>query len=552
MPVELSERRYVKAVEFDPGSFAAVHHANIKVDRTRLSRNLDKAESGPGYEGGGSRQAGFPDGHFLGWTPGQSAHVEADGAAWRLDPDSDLVVEAHLMPTGRPENILIRVGFYFTDRPPDRLPYVLRLGRQDIDIPPGEREYVTTDSFTLPVDVEVLAVQPHAHYLARNIRGFATLPDGTTKWLIFIANWDFHWQDIYRLEQPLSLPKGTTLTMKYTYDNSTVNPRNPNHPPRRVTYGQTTSSEMGSLWVQVATHSARERQDLDATFSPKLLQDDIAGYELIRQITPRDARLRVALGYAYLEAGRLNDAAAELAEAVRLEPTPDNRYALATVLLQDQKLTEAAEQFSEALRLKPDSPETLYGLGVVRQKQGLLDDAITLYRRALQVDLHYADAYYNLGRALAAQGRTGEAIIEFRHGLSLNPDDAEAHRSLATSLASTNLIAEAVTEYRKALALVPDLQGALLDLAWILATSDAPGIRNAPEAIRLAERVSELTEHKNPSVLDTLAAAYAAGGEIDLAISTADSALQLATRAGDAELAHRIQQRLEFYLRSRR
>lgn len=236
MPVPLSRRRYVRALELDPGAFAAVHHANIKVDPTPLSRRLDEEEPGPGYDGGGSREARFPDGNFLGWTPGQSPRVEPVDTAWRLDPGDDLVVEVHLMPTGRAERIQLRVALYFTDQPPVRVPYILRIGREDIDIPAGEQRYVNTDSFTLPVDVDVLAIQAHAHYLAREIQGFATLPDGTRKWLVFIRNWDFHWQDVYRLAAPLPLPSGATLTMTYTYDNSTQNRHNPNRPPRRVTY----------------------------------------------------------------------------------------------------------------------------------------------------------------------------------------------------------------------------------------------------------------------------------------------------------------------------
>jgi hypothetical protein len=83
----------------------------------------------------------------------------------------------------------------------------------------------------LPVDVEVQAVQPHAHYRARQISGTATLPDGTTKPLIQIEDWDFRWQQVYRYVKPFWLPRGTTLSMRYTFDNSSANPRNPQQPP---------------------------------------------------------------------------------------------------------------------------------------------------------------------------------------------------------------------------------------------------------------------------------------------------------------------------------
>src|SRR5207249_3757674 len=124
------------------------------------------------------------------------------------------------------------------DDPPDRIPAMLRLGRQSIDIPAGEKNHVITDSYVLPVDVEVQAVQPHAHYRARDVRGIATLPDGTTKWLIYIKDWDFRWQHVFRYVTPVSLPKGTTLAMQYTYDNSAENPRNPMLPPQTVHWGQ--------------------------------------------------------------------------------------------------------------------------------------------------------------------------------------------------------------------------------------------------------------------------------------------------------------------------
>ena len=85
----------------------------------------------------------------------------------------------------------------------------------------------------LPVDVELHAVQPHAHYRLRDARGTATLPDGTTRSLIHIADWDFRWQHVYRYEQPSRrCRKGTRVSMQYTYDNSADNPRNPQLPPQ--------------------------------------------------------------------------------------------------------------------------------------------------------------------------------------------------------------------------------------------------------------------------------------------------------------------------------
>src|SRR6185436_62181 len=159
---------------------------NIKVDETRRSRQWDEGEPGPGYDGGGSREAKFPDGQFLGWTPGQSPRVSPNVMTWHIDPGSDLVIEMHLMQTTATATVQASVGLFFANEPPTRHAYMLRIGRQDIDIPAGEQHYVNTDSYRLPVDVDVLGVQPHAHYLAKEVRGFATLPDGSTRPLIYI------------------------------------------------------------------------------------------------------------------------------------------------------------------------------------------------------------------------------------------------------------------------------------------------------------------------------------------------------------------------------
>ena len=159
--VPTDRTRYVKGFEFRPGNTRVVHHANIRIDRTPASRELDDRDPLPGYEGVRLHSAVYPDGHFLGWTPGQVAPLLPKGLAWTLTPGTDLVIEMHLVPSGKVESVQPSIALYFTDDPPELTPEMLRLGRQSIDIPPGEKNYVETDSFVLPVDVEVLAVQPH-------------------------------------------------------------------------------------------------------------------------------------------------------------------------------------------------------------------------------------------------------------------------------------------------------------------------------------------------------------------------------------------------------
>jgi tetratricopeptide (TPR) repeat protein/mono/diheme cytochrome c family protein len=547
IPIPVEAARYVKAVEFRPGNAKVVHHANIKVDRTRLSRRRDDDEAGAGYEGGGSREAKFPDGMFLGWTPGQSPRVSPDGMSWHLEPHSDLVVELHLMPGETPQPVRVSVGLFFTDQRPQRTGYMLRLGRQDIDIAAGRREYVNTDSYTLPVDVDALAVQPHAHFLAKDVKAWATLPGGAIVPLIYIKDWNFHWQDVYTYEQPLMLPRGTVIEMRYVYDNSSANRLNPNRPPRRVTFGQTSSSEMGSLWLQVVPRRAADLLRLDDDFAPKILRDDIAGNEKWLEVEPHNAQLRAELAACYLEANRPADALKQLEEALRLDPTAGRHYDVGRVLLIQQDYSGAERAFRNALALKPAFAEPLYGLAVVRHGQRNLDEAIELYGKALGADPLNVSGHYNLGRALAERGQIDRAIQSYHKAIELAPEDADAHQSLARALVMQDKLAEAIYRYRRTLEIEPDRVGALLDLAWIIATAPNVELRVPAEAVRLAERAVKLTTGANATALDTLAAAYSAADESDRAVTTAERALKMAMDSGERELADQIRARLEKY-----
>ena len=401
IPIPTDRVRFVRGLEFRPGNPKVVHHANIRVDPTPASRRLDEADPAPGYDGVIARSAGYPDGHFLGWTPGQVAPLLPPDLSWRLEPHTDLVAELHMQPSGKPEAVAPSVGFYFSDTPPTRTPAMLRLGRQSIDIPAGESHYTITDSFTLPVDAEVEAVQPHAHYRARDVRGLATLPDGTTRRLIDIADWDFRWQHVYRFVTPVKLPKGTTLSMQYVYDNSPSNPRNPQVPPLRARWGQRSSDEMGDLWIQVLTRDDHDLDVLSRAFRPKVAAEDVLGYETEIEKHPDDLGLHDSVAMLYLELGRPEPAIAHFRRSTALAPqSPQAHYNLGTALAVARRLDEAASSFGEALRLDPS----------------------------------YANAHNNLGNVLLAQGKNEEAIHEFREVVRLQPQSEAAKKNLAAAL----------------------------------------------------------------------------------------------------------------------
>ena len=403
LPIPVETARFVRGLEFRPGNPKVVHHANIRIDTTSVSRRLDEAGPGPGYDGLIARTATYPDGHFLGWTPGQVAPLLPPDLAWRLERNTDLVVELHMQPSGKAEQVAPSIGLYFGDTPPTRTPAMLRLGRQDIDIPAEDAKYVITDSYSLPVDVDVEAVQPHAHYRARDVRGEATLPDGSTKRLIDIADWDFRWQHVYRFVTPLSLPKGTTVSMRYTYDNSASNERNPQRPPIRARWGQRSAEEMGDLWLQVLPHTDDDLNRLSRDFRPKVAAEDVKGYESEIEKHPDDTGLHDDVALLYLELG---------------------------------KSDRAIEHFTTSLRLKPQSAVAHYNLGTALTVARRLDEAAAEYRQALRIDPEYANAHNNLGNVLLAQRRFDEAIHEFSEVVRLQPASAAAQKNLAAAYAA--------------------------------------------------------------------------------------------------------------------
>ena len=528
IPLPVDAVRYVRGVEFRPGNAGVVHHANIRIDRTPTSRQLDEQDPAPGYDGLMARTAEYPDGHFLGWTPGQIAPLLPKNLAWRLDRGTDLVVQLHMQPSGKPERVQPTIGLFFGGEPPVRTPAMLRLGSQGIDIPPGEKRYTISDSFVLPVDVEVLAVQPHAHYRARDVRGMATLPDGTERGLIYIRDWDFRWQHVYRFVTPLALPRGTTIAMRYTYDNSAENARNPQQPPQEVRWGQRSSDEMGDLWLQVLTRDDRDLTTLVRGFQPKMLAEDVIGYETMIRADPADGDLHDDVALLYLQLGRAEEAVAHFQASVKLKPlSAAAHFNLGTAQTRAGRLEEATAEYRQALRIKPDYAAAHNNLGSVLSSQGTLDEAIQQYREALADDPGYVAAHNNLGNALVNRGDAGEALPHFLEALRVSPEYRDAHFNIAHAYALRGARADAIEHLRQVVRLDPDWAPGLSELAWLLATAPEDALHDTGQAVRLAERAADMTGKREAKVLDVLAAAYADAGSFERAVATAGAALEL-------------------------
>ncbi len=319
-----------------------------------------------------------------------------------------------------------------------------------------------------------------------------------------------------------------------------------------------------------------------ALFRKGKLAEAIQEYELVLRLNPKDAEAHNNLGHILAQQGQLEEASRHLIAALRLKPDyPEAHDNLGSVLATRRRYAEAAAAFREVLRLKPDYPGVAQKLERALAAQRQLDQALEPYRQALKSKPGDAQAHGNLGRVLLEAGQLDEAIEQcaeaarldpknaeiqyhlgvalsrkgegekaarqFELALELDPKLAAAHYALGIIYKSQRRMAEALKHWREAARLAPQWPEPLNNLAWALATSPQPDVRDGVEAVKLATRALELTGTNNVGVLDTLGAAYAEAGRFAEAVASARRAQAAAAAQGQAVLAEQIQLRLALY-----
>ena len=198
------------------------------------------------------------------------------------------------------------------------------------------------------------------------------------------------------------------------------------------------------------------------------------------------------------------------------------------------------DSYRRALELNPRFAEAHNNLAAALLPTGQTDEAIRHLRQAIEIDPKYADARYNLGSALLQLGRPDEAILQLQIALQIKPSDADSHYNLGTAFLQIGRREEAIVNLEKALERKPEDPEVLNNLAWMLATSADPRLRNGRKAVELAQQANKLTSGSNMYITATLAAAYAETGQFTEAIETAQRALALAVARGDRSLAEAI------------
>lgn len=431
---DIRSKHYVRAIEVRPGSdLSAIHHANVILDPAESARGLEK-EPGAGFPGMDlplRQDPSYLPSHFLFWKPGNTPWVEPDGLSWQLDPGTDLVLNAHFMTMGMPQIARPSIGLYFTDQPPKLFPMVIELENDDaLDIRANDQDFVVTDNFRLPCAVDVLAVYPHAHYLGHLLEAYATLPDGRRKWLIRIPNWNFQWQAVYHYRDPVFLPKGTVVSMRYHYDNSASNPHNPHNPPQRVVGGNQSSDEMAHLWLQILPRGGGDGDGRVQT-EQALLEHRVEKFG-------DDFGARLNLGALLLAQSNAPAAVDLLQQAVRLDAKQEDAHRILGMALERVgRLQEAISQFRAALALKPDDSEARYALACGFVRAGDLDSAVEEFQKVADAEPHNAGIRDDFGVILMRQGRPARALEQFDAALKIDPsqkqfqqDRADAQRQL--------------------------------------------------------------------------------------------------------------------------
>jgi hypothetical protein len=273
---------YLDGTEFRPENRRIVHHALVFLDASGKAKEMAAASPDGSYPCFGG--PGFPAAGLIGgWAPGLTPAPHNPELSQPLRKGMDVVIQIHYHPSGKPEQDQSSLGMSFSG-PPTRGRTSILLFDHHLDIAPGDSHYVAKASLTLPRDVQLAGLTPHAHYLCKDMKVTATLPDGSTKPLIWIKDWDFNWQNAYRYKKPLDLPKGTRIDLEYTYDNSDANPHGAVHPPVRIHWGEETKDEMALVFLTVVLPTRDEIRDLQRDVGQQYVQQFLSQVETLQDL----------------------------------------------------------------------------------------------------------------------------------------------------------------------------------------------------------------------------------------------------------------------------
>jgi tetratricopeptide (TPR) repeat protein len=278
------------------------------------------------------------------------------------------------------------------------------------------------------------------------------------------------------------------------------------------------------------------------------LDEAIAQYHRALELNPAFAEAQNNLGNALSAEGRLDEAIAQFRMA--LEFKPDNaeiHYNLGVALFADGDLGQSIAQYREALRINPGYAEALNNLGNALLLKGDVDGAMACLKKSSVIDPDLVESWYNLGNVFQRKGDSDQAIVCYRRAINVNPRYVDSYANLGVALFHKGDTKEALDSWQKALEINPDQLFVLNNLAWTLATTPDASLRNGTKAVVLAAKANQLSGGGDPTVLRTLAAAYAEEGSYGLALVTARRALALVEEQKNDGLRAELEQDIKLY-----
>ncbi len=224
----LTEDRWVQSIEVLPTARAQVHHVLV------FAMKPDKD---------GRVQVRDGNNFFAAYVPGSNMLQYPAGYAKRLPKGTVLHFQLHYTPTGIATTDRTRLGVIFAKEPPRHEVQVAAAGNHLIRIPAGAENHPEKGVLPVVFDAQILSFMPHMHVRGKSFRYELVLPDNSRRTLLDVPRYDFNWQLLYRLAEPLAVPLGSRIEGFAVFDNSTNNPANPDA-TRTVRWGEQTDDEM--------------------------------------------------------------------------------------------------------------------------------------------------------------------------------------------------------------------------------------------------------------------------------------------------------------------
>jgi len=259
LPIELEEKKYVRAMEFLPNENNLVHHMNgrlLNYDEAKkksitdgqriLNLEVDEEQYVAQFEAlklandDGTRPQQINS--AVNYLPGVQAQLYPEGiGGFTMNKKSILIADdIHFGPIPQAKWDHSRVNIFFANTPPKRPINEVMLGTNGASkiIPPlvipANQKTTHTSFLKIPQDISVLTINPHMHLLGTRFKAYALTPEQDTIRLINIPKWDFRWQYFYTFPKMLKIPAGSVIYIEAAFDNTATNPNNPYNPPQEI------------------------------------------------------------------------------------------------------------------------------------------------------------------------------------------------------------------------------------------------------------------------------------------------------------------------------